>query len=343
MERDTAVTKETSQEEAGASGLGWAQDQLYQLKADVGQIQQQMDQFQAMATQTMETLRTVEASLREVSLGASQTPRIQEELNQAVALIVHLQDQQVEQTERLDGLQRQRETEGGREQEEWSEVARRTEQLERSVATWHDRQAGVDEVGRRFQEGLSLLRQQIQQIEQRLESAETKAASGLEGANRAEHTLTQVEAAVEALQREDETLAERTRLAADVSHRLEVTMTEHLQELKRLELLADRIELHRAERQRLEDRALRLEEELGDLRERVEKGEEVRSRLSGQQQGLASRLAALQEHVTEQRTALAEQIRKLISTTDRTKRRQVQELERELREMKQYVADLAER
>ena len=49
---------------------------------------------------------------------------------------------------------------------------------------------------------------------------------------------------------------------------------------------------------------------------------------------------ALQEQVEEQRGLLIEQIRKLTATQDRTKRRQIQELERELREMKQYVADL---
>lgn len=323
-----------------ATGLGWVQDQLYQLKSQVAQLEQQLAHLQSLATQLTESLRTTEASLREALLGAAQAPRLQEELNQAVALIVQLQDQQAEAKERLDALSRQRQTEESRDQQEWLEVARRTEQLERQVASWHDRQAGVDEVGRRFQEGLSQLRQQFQQVEQRLEVAESKAARSLEGANRAEHTLTQVEASILALQREDETLTERVRVTADVAHRLESVVGQNLQELQRLELLAERIELHRAERQRLEDRALRLEEELAELRGRVEKEEEQQARLGGRQQGLASRLDALQEQVTEQRALLVDQIRRLIATQDRTKRRQIQELEREIRETKQYVADL---
>ena len=109
-----------------------------------------------------------------------------------------------------------------------------------------------------------------------------------------------------------------------------------------MELLAERIELHRAERQRLEERALRLEEELGGLRGRADKEDELQGRLAAQQQGLASRLDTLHEQVAEQRAILVEQIRKLTGTQDRTKRRQIQELERELREMKQYVADLTD-
>lgn len=326
--------------EVTVGGLGWAQDQLYQLKAQVAQLEQQLGHLQSMATARTEQMREMEASLREAALGAALASRLQEELNQAAALIVQLQDQQTETEERLDALTRQREAEESRDQQEWTDVARRVEQLERQVEFWHDRQAGVDEVGRRFQEGLSLLRQQLQRMEQRLEGAESKAARGLEGANRAEHTLTEMGATILALQREDETLAERTRAMADVTRRLEAAMGEHQQQLARLDPLAERIELHRAERQRLEERALRLEEELGELRARAEEQGQQQGRLSAQQQGLASRLDALQEQVTNQRTTLVDQIRKLTGTQERTKRRQIQETEREIREMKQYVADL---
>lgn len=322
--------------------VGWVQDQLYQLKAQVAQQEQQLEQFQALAAAVSEGMRTMEASLRETSLSAAEAPRLQEQLNQALVLIVQLQDQQAEVNEKLEELGRHREAEEGRDQLEWGDLARRTEQIERQVASWQDRQAGVDEVGRRFQEEMSLLRQQIQQIEQRLEDAGSKAARGLEGANRAENSLSRVDAAIMALQREDEAIAERSRVTADVAHRLETTMSDHLQELQRLELLAERIELHRAERQRLEDRALRLEEELGELRERADKGEAQQGRVSAQQQGLASRLDSLQEKVDEQQTILVDQIRRLIGTQDRTKRRQIQELEREIRETKQYVADLTD-
>ena len=44
--------------------------------------------------------------------------------------------------------------------------------------------------------------------------------------------------------------------------------------------------------------------------------------------------------MTNQRATLVDQIRKLTGTQERTKRRQIQETEREIREMKQYVADL---
>ena len=322
--------------------FGWMQDEIYQLKSQVAQLTQQLEQLRSIATEQSASQRAVETSLRETALGAAQTPRLQEELNQAAALIVQLQDQQAETKERLEQLGRRREEEESHDQEEWVEVARRVEQVERQVDLWHDRQAGVDEVGRRFQEGLSLVRQQLQQADQRLEAAESKAARGLEEAGRAEHTLIQVQATLIALEREDETIAERARVAADVAHRVETALNEQFQELQRLELLAERIELHRAERQRLEDRTVRLEEELGELRGRTDQGEQRQVVLSKQQQGLASRLDSLQEGVTDQRAMQADLLRKLLDAQARTKRRQMQELEREIREMKQYVAGLTD-
>jgi chromosome segregation ATPase len=315
---------------------------VYQLKAQAGALEQQLAQLQTHLAHATENLDGLHASMRQALQGASQTPRLQEELNEAVALIVHLQDQQAEVKERLDRLARTREAEDDHEQQEWTEVARRTELLERQVASWQDRQSGVDEVGRRFQEGLSVLRQQGQQAEQRLEIVETRAARALEGANRAEHSLTEVEGKLDALQRTDEVLAERVRAAGDVGHRLETAINDSLEELKRLELLAERIELHRAERQRLEDRALRLEETLAGLQDQSDKAEDARNRLAAQQQGLSSRLDSLQETVEEHRLLLVDQIRKLTGTQERTKRHQIQELEREIREMKRYVADLTQ-
>ena len=326
-----------------ANGSVWVQDQLYQVKAQTAQLEQQLAHLQSIVTQLTESFQGTERSLRETAQGATLAYRLQEEINQSVALIVHLQDEQAELKVRVDDLGRLREATQTRDQEDWLDLVRRTDQLERQVAAWLDRQAGADEASRRMQETLSLVQHELQQIEHRLEAVEGKAARALEGANRAEHTLSQTDATIMALQHEDEAIAERARVAADMAHRLEATLNQHLHELQRVELLAERIELHRAERQRLEDRALRLEEGLGELRDLTQKGEDQRARMAAQQQGLSARLDAVQEQMEEQRVKLVDQIRRLTGSQERTKRRQVQELERELREMRQYVAELADK
>jgi len=324
------------------NGISWVQDQLYQIKAAVGALEQQYGQMLSMITQLSESMRSVEATIQETQGVVQVSERLQEEVNHTVGVVVHLQDQQADASERIDLLTRREQTDEAHDAEQWIDVARKVDILERLVAQWHDRQAGVDEVGRRFQEGLSLIRQQLQDIEHRLEGTETRSGRALEGANRAEHTLTQVDASILAVQRDHENVNERLRVTSEVAHRLENTMGQHLQELQRLELLAERIELHRAERQRLEDRALHLEDELRDLRQQAEAEEQHRGRMVTQQSALGSRLDALQEQLTQEKSKILEQLRKMTSSQERTKRRQVQELERELREMRQYVAALSD-
>lgn len=328
--------------ETAIGPVGWAQDQLYLVKGRVAQLEQQLEQLQSVSSTMTESMQALERSLRNATSGAAQVPRLQEELNQSIALIVQLQDQEAESRERLDSLAARGEAEQSQGKDEWTGVARRVEQLERQVMSWQDRQEGVADSGRRFQEALSRVERLLQQLEQRVEAVETKAASSLEGTNRAEHTLTQIEASVLDLQRENEATAERSKVAGDMALRLEGTLNDSMQELARLELLAERIELHRAERQRLEDRAQRLESEMGDLHSTADEQQERLVQISGQQQTVASRFDTLQELVTEQRTTLADQFRKLSAAETRTKRRQIQELEREIREMKQYAAGLTE-
>jgi len=327
--------------ETQVGAIGWAQDQLYQLKAQVAQLEQQLEQVQVINTKLGESTHKVEGSLQEAILAASQTPRVQEELNQAIALIVQLQDRQAETKERIEELDRSRGLDEDRDLEEWSEVVKRTEQLERQVELLKDRQSGVDESRRHQSEEVALLRQQIQQMEVRLDTAEGKSTRSLENASGADQKLSQVESTVEELRQQNEAIGERARVTAESVNKVEHMLELNLEELSRMEMLAERIELHRAERQRLEDRALRLEEQLQELGGRAELAEHQQGKLGSQQQGLASRLDTLQEQVEEQRSILIEQIRKLTATQDRTKRRQIQELERELREMKQYIADLA--
>ena len=57
--------------ETQVGAIGWAQDQLYQLKAQVGQLEQQLEQVQLLNTKLSESTRKVEGSLQDAVLAAS--------------------------------------------------------------------------------------------------------------------------------------------------------------------------------------------------------------------------------------------------------------------------------
>jgi len=326
--------------ETPVNAIGWAQDQLYQLKAQVATLEQQLEQLRLISVSLGESTDKTERSLQDAVNAASQTPRLQEELNQTIALVVQLQDRNAEMKERIDELARSRGLEEDREVEEYAEVVKRTDHLERQMEVWKDRQTGVDESTRRQTEDVSLLKQQVEKIESRVESAESRATKSLEGSREALKKIAQVESTVEGVTTQQEAMAERQRANAAAMKNVDATLEKNLNELRRLELLAERIELHRAERQRLEDRALKLEEELRELQSWSQDAEQQRGKMITQQATLASRLDDLTEEVENQRATLVDNIRKLTGTQDRTKRRQIQELERELRDMRQFIADL---
>src|ERR1700674_1546938 len=110
------------------NGIAWVQDQVYQLKAQASQLDQQLDQLQSTVSQLVESLLGTERAVRETTQGATLAFRLQEELNHSIALIVQLQDAQADLRQRVDDLSRVRETTESHEQDEWLDLARRTDQ-----------------------------------------------------------------------------------------------------------------------------------------------------------------------------------------------------------------------
>ena len=200
--------------ETQVGAIGWAQDQLYQLKAQVGQLEQQLEQVQVVNSKLNESTHKVEGSLQKAILAASQAPRLQEELNQAIALIVQLQDRQAETNERIEELGRTHGLDEDRDLEEWAEVIKRTEHLERQLELLKDRQSGVGESRRQQTEEVALLRQQLEKMEGRLGAVEGKSAKSLESVSGAEQRLSQVDATFEELRQQNEAIGERARLTA---------------------------------------------------------------------------------------------------------------------------------
>jgi len=321
----------------------WLEDQMQEIKAHVARLEQQVQQVQALGSAMSDSLRDVEASLRKLTVDAAPVPGLREELNQTVALIVQLQDRYAEATTRLDTLERGRDQDNTRENEEWNGIAGRLEALERRAEAWATHGASVSEVPGRLQDSVALLQQLAEKLQSRVETVEDRAARGLDGANRAEHNLSLTQAELLAVQRQQEALAEGLRKSAAAAGHAEERIKDHFRDLERLQLLSERIELHRAERQRLEDRAMKLEQELTELRTESDRREERYARMEAKQGNIATKLETVEAMLEEERGLLVDQMRKLTSAQERTKRRQMQETERELREMKRYVADLADR
>ena len=330
------MTMSDPQNEARGSvdALGWLQDQVTQLKTALVRMQQQNDQVQAATLDVNEKLRDAETRLREIIAKTVGLPTMQDQLRQLSGLMERIQDAEVLIDTKFELLERTSGEERGRDQSEKNDLYRRMQDLERKSESLGERQSTVDEATRRFQDEVSRSHLQAQSTGQRLEAVESKTARNLDAVNRMEQAQSEIEQAIRSLRREDDVLAERARLAHEVAARLEVELHAQQEEYRVLPLLAERVELLRAERQRLEDRTSHAEESLEDVRTRMEREEDFSAHVDARLKAQDARLDHIHSSTLDYRRTLTDQLLKLNQMLERMKRREAEETDRQVKELR---------
>lgn len=323
-----------------AEVLNWLQDQVGQLRAQVGRMSQQGDQIQAAILDLNEKQRDAEGRMREFAARTVGLPTMQEQLRQVSGLLERIQDAEVLIDTKFEMLERTTGEEKSREQAERNDVVRRLQELERRLEGVAERQGTVDDSSRRFTEEIARSHIQSQALNQRLEAVESKTGRNIDAVNRMEQSYSEIESAIRTLRREDDVLAERARLAHEVGSRLETELHAQQEEYRQLPLLAERVELLRAERQRLEDRTSRVEESLEDARTRLAREEDVASQVEARLKAQEARIDHVHSTTLDYRRMLTEQILKLNQMLERMKRRQLEELERQVKELRVQSSQL---
>lgn len=320
--------------QSGQEGAAWLYDQINQLKAQTARFQQQGDQTQAAVLDLNEKLRDAEARIREVSAKTMGLPTMQEQLRQLSGLLDRIQDAEVLIDTKFELLERTAGEERTRDQAEKNDLFRRVQDLERRAENLSERQSSVDDAHRRFQEEVSRSHLQYQGLNGRIEAVEGRTGRNIEAITRLEQEHAELESAVRGLRREDDVLAERARLAHEVAQRLEVDLQAQAEEYRVLPLIQERVELLRAERQRLEDRTSRLEETLTEGITRLERQEEVTSQIDARMKANDGRIDHVHGATLEFRRSMSDQLLKLNQMLERMKRRRVEELERDIKDLR---------
>ncbi len=312
----------------------WLQDQMGQVKTQISRMTQQGDQIQAAILDINEKLRDAEGRLRELGAKTIGLPTIQEQMRQVSGLLERIQDAEVLIDTKFELLERTSTEERNRDQQERNDLYRRVQDLERRAEGLAERQSTVDDANRRFQEEVSRSHLQYQGLNQRMEAVESKTARNLDAITRIEQAHSEIESTIRALRREDDVLAERARLAHEIAARLENELHAQQEEYRQLPLLAERVELLRAERQRLEDRTSRVEESLEDARTRLERQEETSAQMDTRLKAHDARIDHVHSSTLDYRRSLTEQLLKLNQMLERMKRRQLEEVERQVKELR---------
>ncbi len=325
---------------AASDPVGWMQDQMTQVKTQVGRLTQTSDQIQAAILDVNEKIRDSEGKVREMTARTLGLPGMQEQLRQLAGLLDRIQDAEVLIDTKFEIMERNAAEQNTRDQAEKNDLYRRLQDLERRSESLIERQAALDDTTRRYQDEITRANLQFQGHNQRIETVESKTGRNVDAVVRLEQVQAETEQGLRALRREDDVLAERARLAIDVASRLEQEMHALQEELRVLPLMTERVELLRAERQRLEDRASHLEESVSNNTNRLEREEDFTLHVDARLKNYDGRIEHVHTLALDFRRSLTDQLLKLNQTLERMKRREVEEMERQVKELRAQQSQL---
>lgn len=328
---------ERRQIEAIATATKSVEDQVREQRAIISKLEMHTERIDGALDSALNRLQTLayahETITAEVRL-ATAAQDLLHHLNDQVAVTLERQ-KAIE--SRVEDFAKQRLSTVERERVERDGVSRRLETAEKTTVTWNERLVVVEEIGRRVQESQALLGQKAERLERTLEAVEARGGRNLESAKRLETELRQIESLVDTLQRQDDAILERIQLLNEVVRRVEDAMALIASQESRFQELAEKIELQRVERHRVEETLTRLEHAIDEQRGLMDQALHVATSVDGRQKGIQERIDRVVEESEAFREQVSGQLTRFVRVQERQKRRQIQDLETEIRDMKRHV------
>jgi len=186
---------------------------------------------------------------------------------------------------------------------------------------------------RHVEESVAEIRLSHQTLAREIEELTNRGARNLETALRLEHQFDAVAGEIEALHKRDGELEERLNLFEERVHRGE-ERTDKFEGYLNLPLeIKEQLDRGRFERQQLTERLGKLETSAGELAERTAEFVQSLARLDQRTQGQAGRMMEIAQDLQQQRETVFDQIKKLVRTMERQRRRQAEALAQEIKEL----------
>lgn len=317
-----------------AATVSWLEDELRESRSQFVRQQQTLDQLSSQLWDTTSALHKAEDLLASLPPRLAVLAEYDERLRTLKDDLAGLHEQTLLDESRLADLGRLRQVETDRDRAVLNDLTRRLEIVERGLQSNQPRFEAIDEAGRRTMELVSQLRQRMESVERLAETLESRLTRVIDGGGRTEHEFTRLSGEVEALRGQDAMLGERMQVYTGIIKRLEGDLSMLAGEVGVGRDALERIELNRLEVHRLEERLSALEASADELRDRGEDARQQMSLLEGRDKGIADRLTGLQAELATSRAQIAEQFGRLHQVQERLKRRQIEDLEREIRELR---------
>lgn len=325
---------EERQAAALANTVAWLEDELRDTRATVAKLAQALDQSQTQVWEMTGRLQDVEDAVAALTPQLASIPQLDGELRRLKDVIARAQHEGAATGFRVGELGRQIETAAERQRQALNELAHRLDAIERQAQGAGARFDTLDEAGRRAMEAITLMRQRADEVGRATEALETRLARLTESGARTEQEFARLGGETDSLRKQDEVTAERVHVAVEMIRRLEGQIAQVAAELTVKQDVTEQLELGRVASRRLEERMAGLEATADGLHKQDEESTRLLMLLEGRHKGLQERLAGLLDDFAAYRAQVNDQFQRLHQLQERLKRRQLEDLERDLREIR---------
>lgn len=310
------------------------EDELRETKTQVAHLQQGLDHANAQIQQVTALVHQSEDTIASLVARLEEMPRLVSQMNQTRDTMIRAEDLMIAAEQRFGEELRLQQVELDRYRHNVNEIARRVDVLDRSGDGWSARCDALEEAGRYIQEAVTLMRQRMEGMERSQESADSRSLRTTESLKRYDNELARLSIELEATRQADALTLDRTQVYADSIKRLEAQISSVASEVSDQRGIFEQLDLLRAELHRLEDRVSTADGTQDVHRGQLDDQQRVLALLDGKDRGFAERLSLLQEELETFRVQMADQFQRLHQALDRQKRRQIEDIERDMRDLK---------
>ncbi len=312
--------------------LQYLDEELREAKAALHKVDHELKQALDQIWNLDSGLHKLEESVGD-SGGADAFPAVQEEVRELRSQADRLQDRHNELAGHAEELGRQQQSDLEREREERAALLKQAEAAARSVGQFESRIHRLEDSLRHMEEAVAEFRLSQNARGHEVEELTSRGARNLETTLRLEHRMDALATDIEALHKRDGELEEKVSLYEERVHREEERVAKFERELSLPREIKEQLDRARFEQQQMIDHLAKMESSTTELSERTAEFVQGLARIDQRTQRQADRLMELSEEVRQQRETVFEQLERLVRTMERQRRRQMETLTQEIKEL----------
>ena len=320
----------------------WAGDEIRRTMARIEALSRELQHIdlalkaqQDEVSRLSDSVHTVEGRTQRHEVGQEQTREVRQELAEMTQRLAEEASLRRDLAAQVDRASR-------REAETQRELQRVLEVIATRLDDFDGRVSAEAHRGRAIADDVTEVERDGEDIDARILRLEHRVGAELESARHYGAEVARVAAAITQMMSTIDSIDARARAMQVDQRRLDDEVAALRSISSRDEELLDMVEQQRATRARLEDRVSQVEEALEELRRGIAVGSEERQVLARQIVGEVEQRRSLAERIEAQRDAVIEHQRRQARAEEESRRRMIEEFERDIRVARGLLVRLSE-